>query len=59
MDQWTTHAGGVCELRHHFVWCPKYRRPVLTGEIAPRLDTVLRAVSTAVIARDIADQKGR
>lgn len=44
MTRWTEHAGGVCEIRYHFVWCPKYRRPVLIGEIATRLDTVIRAI---------------
>ena len=40
-DRWTTHAGGVCELRYHFVWCPKYRRPVLVGAVRDRLLEVL------------------
>lgn len=44
MERWSAHAGGVCEIRYHFVWCPKYRRPVLTGEIAGRLDAVLRTI---------------
>jgi putative transposase len=44
VERWTAHAGGVCEIRYRFVWCPKYRRPVLTGDIATRLDAVLRAI---------------
>jgi len=32
-----THSGGVYHIRYHFAWCPKYRRPVLVGAIAPRL----------------------
>ena len=32
-----THSGGVYHIRYHFVWCPKYRWPVLVGAIAPRL----------------------
>ena len=24
-------------INYHFVWCPKYRRPVLTGKISDRL----------------------
>ena len=32
-----THSGGVYHIRYHFVWCPKYRRPVLMGAIASRL----------------------
>ena len=32
-----THSGGVYHIRYHFVWCPKYRRPVLVDAIASRL----------------------
>ena len=32
-----TQSGGVYHIRYHFVWCPKYRRPVLMGAIASRL----------------------
>lgn len=28
---------GIYHIRYHFVWCPKYRRPVLVGAIASRL----------------------
>lgn len=36
-------SGGVYDLGMHLVWCPKYRRPVLTGPVAERLDELLRA----------------
>jgi putative transposase len=36
------HAGGVFTLHYHFVWCPKYRRKVLQGPIATRLEELLR-----------------
>ena len=36
------HAGGVATLHYHFVWCSKYRRKVLTGPIAARLEELLR-----------------
>ena len=36
------HVGGVSTLHYHFVWCPKYRRKVLTGAIAARLEELLR-----------------
>jgi putative transposase len=36
------HAGDVSTLHYHFVWCPKYRRKVLTGAIAARLEELLR-----------------
>jgi len=40
--RYTRHAGGVFFLRYHFVWCPKYRRPVLVGQIAKDLEALLR-----------------
>jgi len=32
-----THSGGAHHIRYHFVWRPKYRRPVLIDAIAARL----------------------
>jgi len=32
----------VCDLGLHVVWCPKYRRPVLDGRVAERLDGLIR-----------------
>lgn len=29
-------AGGVYDLGYHVVWCPKYRRPVLSGRAGQR-----------------------
>lgn len=40
-DRWMVHYGGVCELRYHFVWCPKYRRKVLVDNVAQRLQELL------------------
>lgn len=34
-------AGTVYNLHYHFVWCPKYRRPVLTGAVEARLKDLL------------------
>lgn len=34
--------GGVFDLGYHLVWCPKYRRPVLTGDVAARCEELLR-----------------
>ena len=36
-------AGAVHSLGYHVVWCPKYRRPVLTGRVADRLRELLYA----------------
>ncbi|GFH37915.1 IS200/IS605 family transposase [Streptomyces pacificus] len=35
-------SGGVHDLGLHVVWCPKYRRPVLDGRVAERLDELIR-----------------
>lgn len=34
----------VYSCKYHVVWCPKYRRKVLTDAIADRLQTILREV---------------
>jgi putative transposase len=39
----TTHAGGVYDLGYRVVWCPKYRRPVLTGQVKDRCEELIRA----------------
>jgi putative transposase len=33
--------GSVSTINYHFVWCPKYRRKVLTGTVAERLKELL------------------
>ncbi len=35
MSNRTRHA--TYNINYHFVWCPKYRRPVLDGEVGVRL----------------------
>ena len=35
------NAGSVYSLKYHLVWCPKYRRKVLVGEIAEDLRSLL------------------
>jgi len=35
------NAGCVYSLKYHLVWCPKYRRKVLVGEIAEELRSLL------------------
>jgi putative transposase len=35
------NAGAVYSLKYHLVWCPKYRRPVLTNAVAERLKLLL------------------
>jgi putative transposase len=40
--EYRTTSGGVSNLNYHLVWCPKYRLPVLTGEVAEDLEHLLR-----------------
>lgn len=44
MTDRTKSRHAVYEIRYHFVWCPKYRRPVLTGEIANRLEGLIHEI---------------
>jgi hypothetical protein len=37
--------GGVCSLGLHLVWCPKYRRRVLGGWVARRLDELIEQIA--------------
>ncbi len=41
MNRWKTSITSVYNLSYHIIWCSKYRRPVLIGEIAERLITLL------------------
>ncbi|ADJ29632.1 IS200/IS605 family transposase [Nitrosococcus watsonii] len=41
MSRYAKNAGAVFSLKLHLVWCPKYRRGVLVGEIAERLCALL------------------
>jgi putative transposase len=38
--------GGVYDVGYHVVWCPKYRRPVLTGPVARRCEALIRQKAT-------------
>jgi putative transposase len=35
------NSGAVFSLKFHIVWCPKYRKPVLVGDVAERLKALL------------------
>ncbi|AAG18872.1 MULTISPECIES: IS200/IS605-like element ISH22 family transposase [Halobacterium] len=32
----------VHKLQYHFIWCPKYRKSVLTGEVRDRLEELIK-----------------
>ena len=36
-EHWISAAGCEYSIYYHFVWCTKYRRPVLVGEVAAYL----------------------
>ncbi len=40
-SRYAKNAGAVHALKYHFVWCPKYRRPVLTPPVDSRLKELL------------------
>lgn len=44
-SRYAKNAGAVFSLKHHIVWCPKYRRPVLTPPADARLKELLAQVA--------------
>ena len=40
--EYRTTSGSVSNLNYHLVWCPKYRLPVLTSDVATDLEQLLR-----------------
>ena len=40
-------AHAVYDLKYHFVWTPKYRKELLTGEVAEVLGEILQRVAEA------------
>jgi len=44
MNSFRSNNNVVYSCKYHVVWCPKYRRPVLTGDIAARLRAILHEV---------------
>ncbi|MCL2715046.1 MAG: transposase, partial [Alphaproteobacteria bacterium] len=44
-ERYAKNAGAVFSLKHHIVWCPKYRRPVLTPPVDGRLKILLAEIA--------------
>jgi putative transposase len=44
MDALRSSITVVYRCIYHVVWCPKYRRPVITGEVDARLKQIIRDV---------------
>ena len=40
-NRWTTSNKAVYNIGYHFIWCPKYRRKVLVGDVEAHLRHVL------------------
>ncbi len=45
-DEYRRNNHSVTLLNYHFVWCPKRRKPVLTGDIAKRLQEIIFGLCT-------------
>jgi putative transposase len=41
MNERTQTRHATYEIRYHFVFCPKYRRPVLAGPVGERLQAII------------------
>lgn len=46
-NRYAKNAGAVFSLKYHLVFCPKYRRPVLTPPVDARLREVVLATTQA------------
>ena len=44
-ERYAKNAGAVFSLKFHVVWCPKYRRPVLTPPVDGRLKALLTEIA--------------
>lgn len=47
-DRWKKSNKSIYSLGYHLIWCPKYRRKVLTDKVAERLATVLNEIATSL-----------
>jgi putative transposase len=45
-SRYAKNAGAVFSLKYHVVWCPKYRRPVLTAPVDARLKELLAEIAS-------------
>ena len=46
MSRYRCNAGATFSLTYHLVWCPKYRRPVLTPPYDVRLKEIITEVAS-------------
>jgi putative transposase len=50
---YTTNNNVIYSCKYHVIWCPKYRRKVLCGEVGLRLEKLIRQVVEAAQAQVI------
>lgn len=48
MKRWTHSNKAIFNLEYHLIWCPKYRRPVLTNDIKDRLIQLLHEKASSI-----------
>jgi putative transposase len=48
MSRWKHGITTVYNLGYHIIWCPKYRRKVLTGDVEKRLIELLKEKSNEI-----------
>lgn len=55
VKRWTYSSSCVYNLSYHIIWCPKYRLPVLVGEVAERLRVLIleKAAENGWVVRSI------
>ena len=41
-ERWTASKTTVYNIGYHLIWCPKYRRKILTGKVGTRLKALLK-----------------
>lgn len=46
-ERWKTNPGCVYNVSYHIIWCTKYRRKLLVGEVEERLRSLLMDKATA------------
>jgi len=47
-SRYRSNAGAVFTLKYHLVWCSKYRKPLLVGDVAVRLKELVEGAATAM-----------
>lgn len=48
MERWKSGTNCIFNIGYHFIWCPKYRRKVLVGEVEKRLKEIMRDKAKAL-----------